>query len=66
MSTFSATYGWLGLDITQRLLEHGVATPNGLSAANVELPAGDHRVTLSIADTAGKTASRTFRFSVAR
>jgi hypothetical protein len=65
MRTFNATYGWLGINITQRLLEHAVTTPNGLSAANVELPAGDHRVTLSIADTSGKTASKTFRLSVA-
>jgi hypothetical protein len=41
-------------------------TPTGLSADNVELPSGNHRVTLSVADTSGKRASRTFRFSVAR
>ena len=66
MRTFNATYGWLGINITSRLLEHAVTTPNSLSAENVELPLGDHRVTLSIADTSGKTASRTFRFSVSR
>lgn len=66
MRTFNATYGRLGLDITRRLLEHATTTPDGLSAANVELPTGSHRVTLSIADTSGKTASRTFRFSVVR
>ena len=33
--------------ITQRLLAHAVTTPNGLSAENVELPPGDHRVTLA-------------------
>lgn len=66
MRTFNATYGWLGINITQRLLAHAVTTPNGLSAENVELPPGDHRVTLSIADMSGKMASRTFRFSVSR
>ena len=66
MRTFNATYGRLGINITSRLLEHAVTTPDGLSAANVELPTGSHRVTLSIADTSGKTASRTFRFSVVR
>ena len=66
MNTFNATYGWLGINITRRLLEHAVTTPSGLSAANVELPTGDLRVTLSIADTTGKSASRTFQFSVAR
>ena len=66
MRTFNATYGWLGINITQRLVAHAVSTPNGLSATNVELPAGNHRVTLSVADTSGKTASRTFQFSVGR
>jgi hypothetical protein len=64
MRTFNATYGLLGVNITRRLLDHAVTTPNGLAAENVELPAGRHRVTLSIADTSGKTASRTFNFSV--
>jgi hypothetical protein len=62
--TFNATYGRLGINITGRLLEHAATTPDGLSAENVELPRGSHRVTLSIADTSGKTASQTFRFTV--
>ena len=66
MRTFKATYGWLGVNITGRLLEHATTTPNGLSAENVDLPAGDHKVTLSIADTIGKISTRTFRFSVAQ
>jgi hypothetical protein len=65
MRTFNATDGWLGNIITRRLFDHAVETPNGLSAENVELPPGNHRVTMSIADTSGKTASRTFRFLVA-
>jgi hypothetical protein len=64
--SFKATYGWLGINITGRLLEHAMTTPNGLSAENVDLPPGEHEVTLSIADTFGKNASRTFRFSVAQ
>src|SRR5215475_7759027 len=65
MNSFNATYGRLGINITRRLLDHAVATPDGLTAYNVELPAGSHRVTMSIADTSGRMASRTFRFSVA-
>lgn len=64
MRTFNATYGLLGINITQRLLDHAAATPNGLTAENVELPSGRHRVTMSIADTSGKRASRTFNFTV--
>jgi hypothetical protein len=65
MRTFNATYGRLGINITRRLLEHATSTANGLTAEGVELPTGRHRVTVSVADTSGKTASRTFRFSVA-
>jgi hypothetical protein len=38
--------------------------PNGLLAEKVELSAGNHRVTMSIADRSGKTASP-LQFSVA-
>ena len=62
MQSFRATYGWLGINVTSRLLEHAVKNPNSLSAANVNLPTRDHRITLSIADNAGKAASRTFQF----
>ena len=66
MRIFKATYDWLGIDITNRLLAHAKMTPDTLLAKNVDLPPGEHSVTLSIANTAGKTTSQTFRFSVAR
>lgn len=66
MRSFNATYGRLGINITQRLLDHAVRTPGGLSAVDVELPSGSHRVTLSVADTSGRSASKTISFSVAR
>jgi hypothetical protein len=65
MESFRATYGWLGINITGRLLEHATKLPDSLVAENVDLPAGDHRVTVSIANTAGKAASKTFRFTIA-
>jgi hypothetical protein len=66
MQSFSATYGWLGINITRRLLEHSSVTASGLVAHDVELPPGDHRVTMSIADTSGRTSRQTFNLSVAR
>lgn len=66
MGTFRATYGWLGINITNRLLEHAKKTPDTLLAEAVDLPSGDHKVTISIANMVGKTASRTFHFSVAQ
>jgi len=65
MGGFNATYGWLGLNITRRLLEHADKTANGLVAHDIELPMGYHRVTPSIADANGTTASHTFNLSVA-
>ena len=64
ISTFRATYGWLGIDITARLLEHATKTANSLSAQNVDLPVGDHKITVSIADSHGRTGSRVLRMSV--
>ena len=66
MQSFNATYGWLGIDITRRVLEHSMKTANGLVARNVELPPGEHRVTMSITDTSGKTSSETFNLSVSK
>src|SRR5262245_10900990 len=66
MNSFNATCARLGINITRRLLEHAEKTASGLVAHDIELPSGNHRVTLSIADTTGKTASRTFNLSVAR
>ncbi len=60
MQSFGATYGWLGINITNRVLQHAVKGPDGLSAANVNLAIESHRITLSIADNVGKTGSRTF------
>jgi hypothetical protein len=66
MASFSATYGWLGIDVTRRLLQHAVTTGNGFVARDVDLPLGNHRITLSIADMTGRATSRTFDLSVAR
>ena len=66
MSTFRATYGWLGIDITARLLEHATKTANSLSAGGVDLPVGDHKITVTIADNHGRTGSRVLRMSVAQ
>jgi hypothetical protein len=63
-STFEATYGFLGLDITARLLQHAKLTPQGITAEDVSIPSGQHSITLSVADTMGRTAKRTFQVTV--
>jgi hypothetical protein len=64
LSTFKATYGWLNIDITKRLLDHATLSASGLSADNANMPPGDHKVTLSIADSLGHVGSRIFSFTV--
>ena len=59
IQSFRATYGWLGIDITGRLLEHATKLPDSLVAENVDLPVGD------LGDScdrqhAGKAASKHF------
>jgi hypothetical protein len=63
-STFEATYGFLGLDITARLLQHAKLTPEGITAEDVSIPPGQHNITLSVADTMGRIAKRTFQVRV--
>ena len=63
--SFRASYGSLGIDITARVLQHARLSAQVLSAENVDIPAGSHKVTLKIADSRGREGSRTFRFTVA-
>jgi hypothetical protein len=48
--SFQATYGWLRIPITDRILEHSTLSASGLVATNVEFPPGSYSVTLQIAD----------------
>lgn len=64
-ASFQASYGAFGLDITQRLLQYARVDPGGMVLENVAIPAGSHRITLKVADAAGRTGERTFRFTVA-
>jgi len=63
-ASFRITYGWLGVDITQRVLQHAHVSASGLSANNADIPAGHHRVTLQVADNMHRVGSRTFEFTV--
>ncbi len=63
--SFRASYGSFGIDITARILQHARLSERVLSADNMDIPAGSHKVTLTIADSNGREASRTFRFTVA-
>lgn len=64
VTSFRATYGWLEIDITERLLDHAQLTVAGLTADHANIPPGHHSVTLTIADTMHRTTNRTFEFVI--
>jgi len=64
LSSLRVTYGWLGVDIAKRVMEHAHVVASGLLAENADIPAGYHRVTLQIADNMHRVGVRTFEFIV--
>jgi hypothetical protein len=63
-NSFRATYGWLRIDITRRIIDHAQVNASGLFANNAEVPAGHHKITLEIADNFHRVGMRTFEFTV--
>jgi len=45
-------------------LQHAKLTPQGITAEDVSIPPGRHSITLSVADTMGRTAKRNFQVTV--
>jgi len=49
-------YGWMGLDVTARMLQYGKWQGNAFIVSGAVAPAGTHNFKVSIADTAGHRA----------
>jgi hypothetical protein len=64
VSTLRVRYGFLGIDITRRILAHARPNPSGVFVEDAELPRGRHRVTIQIADTMGRSGTQSFDFNV--
>lgn len=62
--SFRALYGALRLDVTERIRRHARVDGAGLVAEEVALPAGQHRILLSIADDQGRRGERDFRLRI--
>jgi hypothetical protein len=63
-SSFRAKYGWLGIDITSRIIANAKVDASGIVAENANIPAGQYQVTLQIADNLHRVGTRVFNFSV--
>jgi hypothetical protein len=49
-ASLKVMYGFFGIDITKRIIEHAVLTETGLTAQNAQIPAGQHKVTIEISE----------------
>jgi hypothetical protein len=57
-------YGWLDLDVTDRIRKHATITEAGIAARDVDLPAGSHEFHIRIADTKGRQTDQNFKVTV--
>lgn len=64
MESLKILYGWLGVDITSRVLAHATVTETSVLANGAELPSGSHSITVRIADNQGNEAEREFEFTI--
>jgi hypothetical protein len=63
-SSFQARYGLLGIDITSRIIANAKLDASGLVAEHANIPAGQYRVTLQIADNFHRIGTRVINFRV--
>jgi hypothetical protein len=66
VASLKIKYGFLGLDITQRILQApGVqVSADGLRASGARLPSGSHKLLIEIADNYGRTGRQPLEFTV--
>jgi len=57
-------YGWFGIDVTDKLLEHARVTADGFFAKDTDLPSGHHKVTVEVKDDQNRVGRKTFRFEI--
>ena len=63
-ATLKVRYGMLGIDLTDRIRKGATVTSDGLRADKVEIPTGDHRLTVRIADSGGQVGEKEIRIKV--
>jgi len=63
-STFRVLYGLMKIDLTDRLKKHATVTESGVIIDQAQVPAGQHRLILQVADDQGNTAEQELRLRV--
>lgn len=62
--SFRAYYGFLRVDITERIVKSVRVAKSGLTVENAEIPRGKHRLLLRIADSKERVTETELRFTV--
>lgn len=63
-STFRVLYGLLKIDLTERLRKHATVSETGVVVEQAQVPDGQHRLILQVADDQGNTAEQELRIRV--
>jgi hypothetical protein len=63
-SSFRVLYGLLKIDLTERLRQHATVTEGGVVVDRANVPDGQHRLYLQVADDKGNTAEQELRIRV--
>jgi hypothetical protein len=68
IASLKILYGFLKLDVTQRILKApGVdVSAAGLKASGAQLPVGNHKLLIEVADNLGRTGQQLLEFSVVK
>ena len=62
--SFRAYYGFLRLDLTDRIVKNVPVTQSGLTIDDVEIPSGSHRLFLQISDSKERRTEKEVRFVI--
>ncbi len=65
-NSFKLSYGSLRFDITDRFLRLAKRTPSGFKLDGFEIPAGDHRLQMSVRDNKSRWGTREFVLHVSK
>ena len=63
-SSFRVLYGLLKIDLTERLHKHATVSEAGVVVEHAQVPDGQHRLILQVADDQGNTAEQELRLRV--
>lgn len=63
-SSFRVLYGVLKIDLTERLRAHATITETGVLVEQAQVPEGQHRLLVQVADDQGNVAEQELRFRV--